>query len=262
MTSALLMLSSSDYYKQLKMADQASSTTSSPQREATPRTFRRFPNLPPEIRCEIWRHILPGPRVIHVMGSPRPNGGKCFVEGMEFPVLFRICRESRAIAAERYQLSFRPHLRYPVYFDFSCDTLLLHDDRTLHMFFERGELPLTSEVTKVKVIAVGIPSLEQVAKAHVVSGLILIMALSNALIKAASRFGNLREIVLWTTGPNAIRGFEESNFQHRIREKMRSSYSELQDPYARQRRHFLKDEDGSIPATTLMTSVDFWNRFD
>jgi hypothetical protein len=224
-----------------------------------PETFTKFPDLPPEIQREIWTYLLPGPRVIHIMGSPRAEG-QCFVDMIENPLLLRICQESRALACKWYRLSFEPHLRRPIYFNFSSDILLMQNEKVLSMFFERGKGSITSEVTMVKVLAISLPFVETTASLHVISRLLFVMAIHTGVINAATRFGNLREILLLTTEPRRS-DFENALLSDEYLTKMRMSYSGLQDPYALKRREFLKDEDGSIPTTTLMTAVDFWNRF-
>lgn len=224
--------------------------------ESGPETFTKFPDLPPEIRREIWKYLLPGPRVIHIMGSPRTNGGQCFVNTTETPKLLHICQESRVLTLERYRLSFEPHLRHPIYFDFSSDALLLQNEKVLSMFFERSKGSITSEVTMVKTIAIDLPFLEEAGRVHIVNNLLFLMSLSDGILKATARFGNLREIVLLKYVPQFPQLLDGT-----FRVKMRRYYSEFQDPYTLKRRGFLKDEDGSIPEITSMTAVDFWNRF-
>ncbi|PMD45685.1 hypothetical protein L207DRAFT_508491 [Hyaloscypha variabilis F] len=223
--------------------------------------FTKFPCLPAEIRHQIWRYLLPGPRVIHIMGPARPIGEPCFVDATENPLLLRVCQESRAITCERYQLSFESYLRYPIYFDFSSDILLMQNDQVLSMFFERSNRSISSEVTRIKAIAVGLRPLPQAAAMHVVSHFLFVVGLSYALAHAASRFGNLREITLLTNGGQTGPGLENSLSSVLFREKMEKAYKDERDPYAQNRREFLKDEDGSMPIIKFMTEVDFWNHF-
>jgi hypothetical protein len=194
------------------------------------------------------------------MGSARAGGGQCFVDTVDNPALLHICQESRIFALERYQLSFEPHLRRPIYFDFSSDILLMQNEKVLSMFFERSKGAITKEVTMVKVIAIGLPPLSQVALTHIVNHL-FIMSISSAMIDAAARFGNLREIILLSTRSQNMPDLENSVCSESFQAKMRSFYSSFPDPYALKRRELLKDEDGSIPKTKLMTAVDFWNGF-
>jgi hypothetical protein len=246
----------------LEMADQITKWPNySPHHESKSEMLTKFPDLPPEIRREIWRCLLPGPRVIHIMGSARAGGGKCFVDTVDNPTLLHICQESRIFALEKYQLSFEPHLRRPIYFDFSLDILLMQNEKVLSMFFERSKGAITKEVTMVKVLAIDLPPLSQVASTHVVNHLLFIMSISSAMIDAAARFGNLREIVLLSTQSQNMPDLENSVCSESFQAKMRSFYSSIPDPYALKRRELLKDEDGSIPKTKTMTVVDFWKGF-
>jgi hypothetical protein len=250
------------FCEHLEMADLVTRWSNyPPHHRSKSETLTRFPDLPPEIRREIWRYLLPGPRVIHVMGSARAGGGQCFVDSLENPTILHVCQESRAFALEHYRLSFKPHLRRPIYFDFSSDILLMQNEKVLSMFFERSKGAITKEVTMVKVIAIDLPPLAQVASTHVVNHFLFIMSISSTMIRAAARFGNLREIVLLTTRSQNMPDLENSLCSESFQVNMRSSYSPSPDPYALKRRELLKDEDGSIPKTTLMTAVDFWNRF-
>jgi hypothetical protein len=231
--------------------------------ESGPETFTKFPDLPSELRREIWKYLLPGPRVIIIAGPPRTSyrriEGRCFVDGIKTPELLHICQESRDFALERYRLSFGPHLSSPVYFDFSSDVLLLDNEKVLSMFFERSNGSITSEVTMVKTIAIDLPFLEESGRMHIVNNLLFLMSVSDRLLKATARFGNLREIVLLKS-PDSLPQFSQL-LDGAFKAKMRLNYSEFQDEYTLKRREFLKDEDGSIPKITFMTIVDFWNRF-
>jgi hypothetical protein len=245
--------------EQLDMTDlgaKLTSPASSSSQDSKPETFTRFPDLPPEIRREIWKYLLPGPRIIHIMGSHRTNGGQCFVDTVEIPTLLHTCQESRSLALKRYKLSFEPHLRHPVYFDFSSDALLLQNEKVLSMFFERSKGSITSEVTMVRTIGIALPFLEQAQRMHIVDDLLFLMSVSDGMLKATARFGNLREIVLVKSVPRFSELLDKAFIS-----KMRNNYSVFQDPYTLKRREFLKDEDGSIPEITSMSAVEFWNRF-
>ncbi len=124
------------------------------------------------------------------------------------------------------------------------------------MFFERSEGPITSEVTMIKTIAIDLPFLEEAGRLHIVNNLLFLMSLSDGMLKATARFGNLREILLLKYVPQFPQLLDGA-----FKAKMRRYYSEFQDPYTLKRREFLDDEDGSIPEITSMTAVDFWNRF-
>ncbi len=91
------------------------------------KAFDLFPKLPIELRTMIWRHALPGPRLVRVMvdeaaphfGSleiDRHNGsGRKYTHSFNKlreqparppPQLLHVCRESRQIALETYDFCF------------------------------------------------------------------------------------------------------------------------------------------------------------
>jgi len=73
-------------------------------------TFTFFPKFPPEIRDQIWRHSLPGPRVLRMNSNllaPHPDK-LSFAREYRAPnpsALF-VCQESRAVALRSYKLCF------------------------------------------------------------------------------------------------------------------------------------------------------------
>ncbi|GKT49948.1 uncharacterized protein ColSpa_10129 [Colletotrichum spaethianum] len=118
--------------------------------------FHRFPDLPPEIRLKIWSYLiaprvvtaccferdarLPARREAFARRSPSsPSPSPC-PEPMVFnptcPVILLVCRESRALGLEHYELSFgwkisallsdTPIARPPrAWFNFRLDALYL-----------------------------------------------------------------------------------------------------------------------------------------
>ena len=137
----------------------------------------------------------------------------------------------------------------------------MQDDKVLTMFFERSKGPITREVTRVKVIAVEFKPLPQAINMHIISQFLFVIRISWALEQAASRFGNLRDIFLLTAEGHTESDLENSLRSMAFQTRMTNSLKDDRDVYAAKRREFLKDEDGEIPATKLVTAVDFWNRF-
>ncbi len=126
-------------------------------------SFRRFAELPCEVRLLIWEAALPGPRVVHLRSArlaryrcgrvrsdismfpcaesplffdqiPSPYyskiGPKIDLRGFKSdsppPTLLFVCRESFKIASKRYQRAFGTKWSLPeVWFDFKQDTLYL-----------------------------------------------------------------------------------------------------------------------------------------
>jgi len=244
------------------MADLATGLPGYTLREPIPQTFTNFASLPPEIRCQIWKHALPSPRVIHIKGITRDlnEGKQCYADSIDHPILLHACHESRAIALEHYRCAFELHLRHPVYFDPSQDVLLMQNENVLNNFFERSKGPITSEVTTVKLIAIDLVRLDFRPETHNVISLFLsMMAVTSALATAVTRFGNLEEIVLLK--PRSEWDLQDSFSCDTYKENLRRNYSDDEDRYARRRREFLKDEEGKIPITTIATVENFWNRF-
>jgi hypothetical protein len=70
--------------------------------------FTFFPKFPPEIRDQIWKYSLPGPRVL------RTDTQRIDPDKLHFPTEYRtpnpsalyVCQESRAVALTRYRLCF------------------------------------------------------------------------------------------------------------------------------------------------------------
>jgi hypothetical protein len=93
-----------------------------------PRTFSKFGLLPAEIRCQIWREALPGPRVIEIRNnSPqKPLNVEPAFRGItstcRIPSLLHVCREAREEALKSYELSFAiGEMPSKVYIDFNRD---------------------------------------------------------------------------------------------------------------------------------------------
>jgi hypothetical protein len=228
-----------------------------PNHESKPQVFTKFPDLPPEIRQEIWKYLLPGSRIIHIKMCARADGGQCFADMTENPLLLRVCQESRHFALERYQLSFEPHLRHPIYFDFSSDILYMWCEKVSSLFFERSEGSITSEVTRVKVIAIGVPP---TFPNHVVSKLLSFMRMAFRLMDATTRFGNLQEIILMSPGSQTDPDLESYLCSEKFQTKLRIC-SRNNDSYVLKRREFLDYEARSTPIISHLTAVDFWKRF-
>jgi len=107
--------------------------------------FTLFPKLPLELRLKIWKHTLPGPRVVPICTwGERPLGGhrvKRFASLNSSINITSACHEARAVVMETYdqfpnviwQLSGADRTaREPgavVYIDYSIDTVYA-DDRT------------------------------------------------------------------------------------------------------------------------------------
>ncbi|KAH8650302.1 hypothetical protein BGZ60DRAFT_550769 [Tricladium varicosporioides] len=71
----------------------------------SPRAFHAFPNLPPELQNMIWRHSLPGPRVIraaYVQREDYVKGSFVFRDARPLAAL-HVCQNSRQAALNFYK---------------------------------------------------------------------------------------------------------------------------------------------------------------
>jgi hypothetical protein len=130
-----------------------------------PRTFPSFQNLPVEIRCQIWKLALSGPRVISLRTNCSPKMTSMpDVESMSItsvcriPPMLHVCRESREGALKIYGLSFGTEEAPPkVYIDFTRDTVLIgsiqifSDIKTMHI--SSGNDHLGQGFEKVRIVA-------------------------------------------------------------------------------------------------------------
>lgn len=95
-------------------------------------SFPHFPELPTEIRLQIWRHSLSGPRAVEVDYG---HGSEFLYSGYPPPIKLHICRESRIEALEHYELAFdsRPNA-CRIYFNLSRDGLHFRYGDTFSIF--------------------------------------------------------------------------------------------------------------------------------
>jgi 2EXR family len=88
----------------------------------TARTFTLFPNLPTEIQRKIYKHMMPGPRNVHL--TFRKHNSMLLKSSSPIPVLLHLNRDARTEALKTYRLSFGTD-KYDakVYFCPEIDTL-------------------------------------------------------------------------------------------------------------------------------------------
>jgi hypothetical protein len=169
-------------------------------------TFTLFSDLPTELQIKIWRHALPGPRIIqlHYLNGTFSFHGACP------PPLLHTCRISREVALSIFEPAFtRDGQRVPIYIDLAHDTLYLAADlemceRTAGFFRDFKE--------NVRSLAVEISSEEDLEKAIVD---IWPLSLEKAVVDiCSSGLDNLNEIML-------IVGHEEGVFESKYAERVR-----------------------------------------
>jgi hypothetical protein len=86
--------------------------------------FIFFPKLPTELRLNIWKLVIPGPRLFHI--DPTQSGTWGLGGSSVAPDLFLVCQEARSVIRERYNAYQGNNVRSPVmYCDFDTDYLVL-----------------------------------------------------------------------------------------------------------------------------------------
>lgn len=131
----------------------------------SPTSFHQFPNLPFELRWQIWELALPGPRILHLRetdptnpnfkpnvahSKPREDIKWTISAQIPPPSLLLVNRESFAFASQHFELAFPtkrdaqwPDLRCArTWINFERDTVYLNDEtfiqRNLNEFGSRG----------------------------------------------------------------------------------------------------------------------------
>lgn len=115
-------------------------------------TFPHFPELPFEIREQIWEHALPDHQNVVVIGGPlgwnrshsrnRPYSwnreepyGRTVVSYRP-PAVLHTCRHSRTVGLKSYPRCFTEQLGTPILFNLSKDLLLFSDDHSFQRFLK------------------------------------------------------------------------------------------------------------------------------
>lgn len=97
--------------------------------EARPRKFTLFPQLPPELRCKIWKFAIPAPKRVEIRFITRSEGNKtyywkvlCKYGSTDAPVGLSICREARVETLKVYR-EIQPGRQSDaaIFFDFEHD---------------------------------------------------------------------------------------------------------------------------------------------
>jgi hypothetical protein len=90
------------------------------------RCFTLFPKFPKELRLKIWKHSLPGPRIIQIDYNYNDGPGlidhdhhvKCRAK---CPAMLHVNSEAREVAQKIYKPLFAQDLGHPVFFDLEND---------------------------------------------------------------------------------------------------------------------------------------------
>lgn len=98
--------------------------------------FTLFPKLPTELRLQIWKYALPGPRVIRVK-----KNWKMFLPGRiraaaKPPAILQTNSESRQLAMRFYELSFNSAIKgRPIDINYRVDALYMESWDTFKAFY-------------------------------------------------------------------------------------------------------------------------------
>ncbi|QSZ33173.1 hypothetical protein DSL72_002759 [Monilinia vaccinii-corymbosi] len=106
--------------------------------------FKRFSDLPPEIRDLIWGYSLPGPRILYLNRNPHAIYDKITQSSPKWfkflkyhnppnPSALLTCRASRAVALKRYRIIPEPSFGL-VYTDFAGGDILYIDEHNFMSF--------------------------------------------------------------------------------------------------------------------------------
>lgn len=138
--SALASMTSPNHVA-MQAENPSSSSSTCPAMGSSATAFTLFPELPIEIRLKIWRHALPGSRVIGTCLERRYSISDTWHLQQKYmsirhrsllscktPVPLFVCQESRNEALRFYQLRHvLGFTQKPVYIDFSRDIIYLED---------------------------------------------------------------------------------------------------------------------------------------
>jgi len=107
--------------------------------------FSCFKKLPPELRNMVWKHAIPGSRIVDIKGGTHPSRGTHFNRPVvlsasyKVPILLQVSYESRAVALKVYTKLFDKEFRdRPVYFNLAVDVLSVQDTPTLYYLCSLG----------------------------------------------------------------------------------------------------------------------------
>lgn len=124
-------------------------------------SFTKFSQLPPEIRCQIWRESFPGARVVELRDGSGQSGRLAaqkyivpWTSPSDPPTVLHVCRESRAEALRFYEPSFsRCGFPPQIFVNFDRDIIYFgHKTRSDGILDLDGE---TRDFGKIQHMAIG-----------------------------------------------------------------------------------------------------------
>jgi hypothetical protein len=133
--------------------------------------FHQFPNLPPELRIEIWIFSYPSPQILHVLYDVYPGGQRwtrlagyqrigewTFVGGLDFPHL-RTSRDARrvTIAHGCEIIRLLNDVTKTRWFNYKFDTMFLNTNAPLewpHKYLPPRHFPIHGNIKTLKSLAI------------------------------------------------------------------------------------------------------------
>lgn len=116
----------SDFFSSLKLVGRVA------------KSFKLFPNLPPELRIKIWRIAAPEPGILSVkegLGYTTQAGHIILPSTRKLPVILMVNVEARYEALKVFRPFFGPQLNKVLYFDEEHDTLYFERESAMRLFF-------------------------------------------------------------------------------------------------------------------------------
>lgn len=160
-------------------------------------SFVYFPQLPPELRLQIFEAALLGPRIITIarLNYNRPLKGTCanISNNATLKGLYFACRDSHAAMKRHYSLYFHDRIEHPIFFNPITDTLYFPDDGELRPFLTRhGDLSNCWDIQQVRRLILPHPY----AFDHTIVNFMSRRTSCAIIIATLHGFGNVKELSL------------------------------------------------------------------
>ncbi|KUJ22822.1 uncharacterized protein LY89DRAFT_763295 [Mollisia scopiformis] len=163
-------------------------------------SFTCFPRLPAELRLKIWKHSLPGPRIITMYMELRAGHDLLKArapEESELNALYYACKDSHNVLKAAFKRQFHGvFMQCPIWFNEEIDTILFASEKAMsHFFVESSQRRSTNRTGpySVKYLILGYP-LETLLLVRLGSADELAKEIMFLVFQAVTRFINLRQL--------------------------------------------------------------------
>jgi hypothetical protein len=113
--------------------------------------FHLFPRLPKELRLEIWKHSLPGPRIVDVSCTSQLWH---WTTDESSPIHLEVNHEARAVALRSYERApIWEYGRVPwmrTFVDYSRDFFYFHEEDFLDLFDDIGQRDASGVISPIR----------------------------------------------------------------------------------------------------------------